>query len=1035
VAPTNPAIAGTASPSLVVAGTSTLLTATVTPGTNPVSTGLTVNGDLSTIGGGPVQAFYNDGTHGDVTSGDNIFSFTATVTAGTSAGSKSLPVTVNDAQARSGNGTITLSVTPAPTNPTISGTATPSSVVAGTLTLLTATVTPGANPTSSGTTVTCDLSTIGGGSTQSFYDDGTHGDVASGDNIFSFTVMVTAGTSAGSKSLPIAVHDAQARTGSGTISLTVTIAPTNPTITGTASPSSVVAGTSTLLTSTVTPGANPTSTGLTVTGDLSTIGGGSTQSFFNDGTHGDVTSGDSIFSFSATVTIGTSAGLKSLPITVNDAQARTGNGTISLTVTPAPTNPTIIGAALPSSVVAGNTTWLTTTVVPGANPASTGITVSGDLSAIGGSAAQIFYDDATHGDVTAGDNVFSLTATVTVGTSLGSKNILVTATDNQLRTGSGIIAINVTTAPTNPLIDGNATPSSVLAGNSTLLAASVTPGTNPASTSIVVEGDLSAIGGSPTQLFYDDGSHGDITASDNIFSYNVIVSGGTSAGIKSLPITVTDEQLRSGNDTITLTVTTITCPTITLLPSQLPTDTLGRSYSQIVAANGGVSPYVYSISSGYLPDGIDLSSSGIISGSPTKVGTFSFTIMVHDSNYCTGSQFYSIQIFDSTMIVNTNYTGEWNLISLPVYDPSASLSTIFPDAVSEAFAYGASGYQSISQLEYGRGYWLKFGAAHIQHFVGEPLLNDTINVVAGWNLIGSLSSCIPSTAIIPIGTTLQSGIFCFNGAYSNVDSLTPGKGYWVKVSTDGQLVMTQIPSLAQPTTDHANVNNTLPTLNRLEFVNAQGTTGTLYFGGEKDYDNKLFVLPPVPPTGCFDVRFASQRFVETYNAALNNPIEFPISVSWVTTSTTIRWSMNGSQENLVTLRLIKGKTVKEISLEGAGSTTCAIDEQSHVILTIAGKSNQPATFTLYPNHPNPFNPTTLIGYDLPAPSYVVLTVYNLLGQEVTQLVNGIESTGGKTVEWTAQDVPSGIYFYKITAVQLDAEHKTFSQVRKMILMK
>jgi predicted extracellular nuclease len=109
-------------------------------------------------------------------------------------------------------------------------------------------------------------------------------------------------------------------------------ASTNPSGTGAASPSTVQPGGSTLLTVTVTPGTNPTSTGLAVTGDLTAIGGSATQTFFDNGTNGDATIGDNIFSFQATVSGSTTAGLKSLPITITDTQARTGNTSISLTV-------------------------------------------------------------------------------------------------------------------------------------------------------------------------------------------------------------------------------------------------------------------------------------------------------------------------------------------------------------------------------------------------------------------------------------------------------------------------------------------------------------------------------------------------------------------------------------------------------------------------------------------------------------------------------------------------------------------------------
>ncbi|HEY0546458.1 MAG TPA: lamin tail domain-containing protein, partial [Pyrinomonadaceae bacterium] len=74
------------------------------------------------------------------------------------------------------------------------------------------------------------------------------------------------------------------------------------------------------------------------------------------------------------------------------------------------TNPSGVGAATPSSVMPGGTTLLTVTVTPGTMPASTGITVTGNLTMIGGSATAAFHDDGLNGDVTAGDNIFSFSA-------------------------------------------------------------------------------------------------------------------------------------------------------------------------------------------------------------------------------------------------------------------------------------------------------------------------------------------------------------------------------------------------------------------------------------------------------------------------------------------------------------------------------------------------------------------------------------------------------------------------------------------------
>jgi len=109
--------------------------------------------------------------------------------------------------------------------------------------------------------------------------------------------------------------------------------PTNPTGVGAASPNSVLPGAVSTLTVTVTPGANPTSTGLAVSANLSAIGGSANQQFFDDGINGgDAVAGDKVFTYAATVAPLTTAGVKSLPFSISDSQSRSGSGSISLTV-------------------------------------------------------------------------------------------------------------------------------------------------------------------------------------------------------------------------------------------------------------------------------------------------------------------------------------------------------------------------------------------------------------------------------------------------------------------------------------------------------------------------------------------------------------------------------------------------------------------------------------------------------------------------------------------------------------------------------
>ena len=104
---------------------------------------------------------------------------------------------------------------------------------------------------------------------------------------------------------------------------------------------------------------------------------------------------------------------------------------------------------------------------------------------------------------------------------------------------------------------GAAAPDAVAVGDTTLLTVAVTPATGPISTGLAVTCDLSAIGGSATQPFFDDGSHGDATAADDTFSFEATVGTGTASGSAQLACSISDAQSRTTGATIALTVITV----------------------------------------------------------------------------------------------------------------------------------------------------------------------------------------------------------------------------------------------------------------------------------------------------------------------------------------------------------------------------------------------------------------------------------------------------------------------------------------------
>ncbi len=99
------------------------------------------------------------------------------------------------------------------------------------------------------------------------------------------------------------------------------------------------------------------------------------------------------------------------------------------------------------------------------------------------------------------------------------------------------------------------------------------------------------------------------------------------------------------------------------------------------------------------------------------------------------------------------------------------------------------------------------------------------------------------------------------------------------------------------------------------------------------------------------------------------------------------------------------------------------------------REQQPFRYSLLQNYPNPFNPMTSIDYELPGKDFVSLRIYNALGQEVSTLVNDVEDAGYYSLTWDGTNCPSGVYFYRMNAVSISTPGKTFSQVKKMLLVK
>jgi prepilin-type N-terminal cleavage/methylation domain-containing protein len=219
-------------------------------------------------------------------------------------------------------------------------------------------------------------------------------------------------------------------------------------------------------------------------------------------------------------------------------------------------------------------------------------------------------------------------------TTVGTSSFTIQVTDSawQTATQGFIIYISTVTITTTSLPNGTIG----VAYNQTLAA---TGGITPYTWSI-------SSGSLPNGLFLNS-------------STGAITGTPTTAGTYNFTVKVTDSASCTATQALSIRVG------LAITTTSLPNGEVNVAYSQTLAATGGISPYIWSISAGALPAGLALSSGGVISGTPTTVGTSSFTVQVTDSaspTHNTGTQALSITVNSAVTITTTSLpNGEVNV--------------------------------------------------------------------------------------------------------------------------------------------------------------------------------------------------------------------------------------------------------------------------------------------------------------------------------------------------------------------------------------
>jgi len=359
---------------------------------------------------------------------------------------------------------------------------------------------------------------------------------------------------------------------------------------------------------------------------------------------------------------------------------------------------------------------------------------------------------------------------------------------------------------------------------------------------------------------------------------------------------------------------------------------------------------------------------------------------------------------DNSFVTQIPIQGRWNMISIPRVVENGLKLELFPTAISNAFYYNGSNYQKADTLRPGIGYWLKFSKDTTISIIGDPILNDSIEVSTGWNLIGSITNTVLINSITSDPPDIITGkFFTYDGGYIMSDSLEPGKAYWVKVSQSGKLYLSSSGNLPKGNSSVSEMSG----LDRIIIKDAENHSQTLFIIYQSNKVEKIHrELPPIGPDG-FDVRYSSNSFIEFVDN--DKVMDIPIIVKNAKYPLTISWDVKSISSNAALQ--INGKSVL---LKNTGAVNVnKLDGDIH--LTTSGTRNLPREFLLEQNFPNPFNPSTVIRYQLPEDARVKLVVFNTLGQEVKTLINEYQPAGYKTVQFDANDLPSGVYMYRLEA--------------------
>ena len=417
----------------------------------------------------------------------------------------------------------------------------------------------------------------------------------------------------------------------------------------------------------------------------------------------------------------------------------------------------------------------------------------------------------------------------------------------------------------------------------------------------------------------------------------------------------------------------------------------------------------------------------IVAQSPTwtDVVTLNFDIVNHNITpnlywYLT-SMFWGIYDADNITLWETGtFEGNfglavevkdgWNMVSAPGTIPDGmGVGTWWEHKTGTVWGFNGSQYVAKDVATTGEGYWMSNNGNNLYNTGDEwpasgiqKVPNTPVNVSAGWNLIGGYEKIVQTNQITSTPVGLIAGPFyTYSDQYQIVTALEPGRGYIVKLNGQGTI---NFPNGL--TKENGNqVDYFKDEWGKIIFSDNSNRIFTLYLVN-CDIDLSLYELPPTPPEKLFDIRFGSGRIVEKIGNEIKfilmSGVDYPVKV--MVENINIR--LQDESGKIIDTELYSDEEIT-ISNEAITKLKVVSDEFTH-----------PIDLVMMQNYPNPFNPSTKISFTIPVDANVDLSIYNALGELVSNMVSEHLLAGYHEYQFNASKLASGVYFYRIKAGDL-----------------